>query len=775
MAGRVGTIALVLLAAIGVLLLFTSYSPAKATTYKMNYSMKLGCKGADQVQGTLDDSCTGPGTAAGQANGPGTTADMTVVLEVPVATPGVAYRSNYQNIYSYHAPTEWIVARDDQAAFGTYEAVVISGSTLSLLNAACPDTPNVTVTIPLYNCSTDNSAQNTIPWIGDGTNLLAVNADGLPEGCVHYPAHVAALTNNARPRSRLMGEVTVVPGAVPTQLEFVVYNPGQVVQLGAGLPFSGMIDTLGYSNDVILDNPSIAPSPGATPNTVTEFCAPMLSNTTVFGKSQGKGTMIPAVGGSETTIQCYDGLDSDGDGVADDGCWEVLPGGTLPDQRCATSASNPLCGIPSNKNPLAPAATVFNGVLGTGSHLVGVYSESWRDQDGDGYPNIDDGCPYVAGPADEAPPGTPTIRGLDGCVAWVTTVAVPPAVAGPCAVGNNDCDNDGLMNRQDTCPFVADAEFGAQCGANNVDNDQDGIVNDGCPQVGAAPETGAQCTNNTDDDGDGAINDGCPANLSTDADKDNIGVLCDTNDSVPDGPYLNVAVRASVCVAQPDADADGWCDSTEALLGSCSVGPCPGGVAPIDSTPENSKIDIALSAAANPPGRAAGTCADLVYYDTVAPFGGAPVDNDGDTVVNAADTAGCDASWPAGPCGSGATLDTDCDGVLDVGPPKDNCPTVPNPEQLNTDAKVGTTLDPSPAALQGDACDADDDQDGATDVVEWNAGTDPKDPCNTPYPTFDVTGGTPGVPDGTINTLDIITITKLLNKKCRVPSVTQVQ
>ncbi len=1031
----------------GFLVLFASHTPANATTYNMTYRMTLGCNGADGVASAVgstlsanaaagatsitvanpagmvagvvivigpsasgvtdiktitsgggnpvsfapatlsgahasgepvtsgDDSCV-----AGTQNNPAVTADTTIVLQVPAAGVGQAYESNYQNIFSFHAPTEWITGRDDQAPFGTYSAVVVSGSTLSLLNAACPEAPNVTVTIPLYNCSTDNSVQNTIQWVGDGTNLLQVNADGLPEGCVHYPSHVQALTNNAKPRSRLFGEVTVVPGAVPTQLEFVVYNPGQITQFGGGLPFSGMIDTLGYSNAVILDNPSVAPSPGATPNTVTEFCAPMLSNTTTFGKSQGRGTMIPAVGtgyGSETTVQCYNGLDDDGDGVADDGCWEVLPGGTLPDQRCSTSASNPQCGIPGQKNPLSPAANVFSGVLGTGSHLVGVYSESWRDKDGDGFPNIDDACPYVAGVADLDGSGSPNIRGADGC---------PAAPSGPingCGTANNDCDGDGLMNRQDTCPFVIDTEGPTvapapdnplcprpyniatciSCGANNVDNDNDAMVNDGCPQVGTTAESGAQCANNTDDDGDGAINDGCPAFISTDADKDNIGFLCDSNDNPltggADGAYLNVERRASVCVGQTDTDGDGWCDTTEALLGSIAS---PAGAVAAASTPENSKIDIALTAAETPPGQAKGTCADQQYYDT-AGAGGAAVDNDGDTLINAADpdcvTAApitptlppgavtplpgavtkdvdcirfghlrsnttppssfggwfqtvtpapgdqpfpCDTTGPlpipvpglnpvfvgnipedeldkssqatqilktvtltgitTGPTGvaclvgtdgnapgagpavvgpvmelepeaystdspaflalakfslglpavpanqkscdyrltvtkvadtgfgplSGNTTvsitgmvcaDSDGDGVFDNCPGNlaDNCPAVPNPEQLNTDAKVGTTppTDPSPSALQGDACDADDDQDGATDVVEWAAGTDPKDPCNTPYPTFDVTGGTPGVPDGTINTLDIITITKLLNKKCRLPSVAQVQ
>jgi len=59
--------------------------------------------------------------------------------------------------------------------------------------------------------------------------------------------------------------------------------------------------------------------------------------------------------------------------------------------------------------------------------------------------------------------------------------------------------------------------------------------------------------------------------------------------------------------------------------------------------------------------------------------------------------------------------DTDGDGIPDS---RDNCPTVPNPDQLDTD---GDGL--------GNACDDDDDNDGFTDEVETYLGTDHLDAC----------------------------------------------
>ncbi|UCH86969.1 MAG: hypothetical protein JSU97_00735, partial [Dehalococcoidia bacterium] len=99
------------------------------------------------------------------------------------------------------------------------------------------------------------------------------------------------------------------------------------------------------------------------------------------------------------------------------------------------------------------------------------------------------------------------------------------------------------------------------------------------------------------------------------------------------------------------------------------------------------------------------------------------VDNDGDTDtdVNDDDALGCDTTTYG--------TDTDYDGHN-----PDNCPTVWNPEQDNTDAVLalaGASNGPNPVIgdAVGDACDDDTDGDGWTDVIEAYLRTDRFDNC----------------------------------------------
>jgi hypothetical protein len=630
---------LLVFGAVALLLLFASGSKqVEATTFKVIYGGTLSCDGPDATASTADDSCV-PGAQG--AYSAGLSADMISTFDIPAPAASLAH-ANFDQIYTFGIPAAWSIARGEDLPLGAFIGPLVSNTTLSIANSPCPSSPNVIVTIPLFNCSTDNSVGNQVTWTGDGSNFAQDDdGDGLPNACNQYPAHVDSMLNGLKPRARYYGYTNAVADAPPTQINFVIMNTEQLTQNPA--PESYLGDALGYANFVILDNP-VSP---VTPSTITDFCTPLGTETTLYGLTAGRGQNIPVVGNPELTAFCTGanvGVDNDADTVADDGCVVVTDACGDATDNDGDGAVDEMCGLTRVNNPAASS-----GAYGTGSHIIGTYAESSRDADGDGWSNNLDSCPTTAGVAD------PTY-GCDGC----------PAAT--CSAG--DHDGDTFYNRQDLCPLVSDDQ--------------------------------------TDTDGDG------------------IGDACDAAASTPDGPFLNDFPVSAVCVGEVDTDGDGWCDTTETALNSDPND--------IDETPEHYGIDFTVTAAETPPGTAPGTCDNWTEYDTTsgnAHGGVAPeVDDDGDTLVNAAD--------PDCTCAVG---DGDCDGVDDA---VDNCAAPPafkakaNPEQLDTDGDG-----------DGDACDTDDDNDGVPDPGEWSLGCDPKLVGSCGYNAFDLNG------DGSVNVLDV--------------------
>jgi hypothetical protein len=780
-------------AALASLLYFSPGDQADAVTYDIEAGFRLSC----DADGDGDTSCV-----AGTERAVGITSDSITEFDVP-AFAG-SNHSNFASTITTHAPSAFWVATDAQLPNGSWVATISAQVTLSVLNAACPTAfTNFVVQIPIFDCSTDNSGHNVIPWIGDGSNMtLDTDGNGLPQGCDQYPDFLNDQFNGVKPRARYFGYGFPLADSSASQLNFAIFGPDQLSQV-PGAP-ADMGDSMGYMSFVFLNNPNVPD----TPNSVTEFCAPLSTDILNFGKTQGEGEAIPiSTAGSglpETSVQCLVAGDQDGDGVADDGCFIVTDKCLVAGDDDGDGLTNELCDLNRHKNP-----STAGGLNGT--HLAYGYSQGNRDADGDTIPNSEDECPLQVNTLLD-----PDADGVDNVCDPADNTA------------DTDMDDDGFRNLQDSCVFVDDRE--AACGADTVDNDNDNYINDGCPAVGPAEDALTECNNDLDDDGDGGnINDGCTVIASLDQDiaapgpapdygtlGDGIGAACETgniealgaaetacNDNVdddadtkaddgcalsgtfPNGPYIKVMPVGAICigVAATDDDGDGWCDITEGNLGSASATVPEGGtefgnlpINPLVSaaakcgngidddgdtfidgadagckTPESSTIDYAVDPAPQ-------TCSDFNYYEYPSTALGVPVglDNDGDTLLNGAD-AGCNAAWPTGCAG-----DADCDGVVDA---TDNCTNDANPTQLNSDGSTTEAL-----TLRGDACDLDDDNDNAaggpfdnSDVGEWSAGTDPKDPCNARGHRFDLNS------NGTINVADVVAYSNVLNKTCLAP------
>ncbi len=169
----------------------------------------------------------------------------------------------------------------------------------------------------------------------------------------------------------------------------------------------------------------------------------------------------------------------------------------------------------------------------------------------------------AAGPGFGQSPGTPALRAVLGLM-W----APDPG---------RDTDGDGIVDKQDKCPKVAEDKDGFEDGDGclDADNDQDGIldVNDKCP---LDPEDKDQFEDENgcpdpDNDKDGIldVNDKCPLdpedkdqfedeNGCPDPDNDKDGIL-DVDDKCP----IEFGVKEEEGCPVRDRDGDGYPDKTD--------------------------------------------------------------------------------------------------------------------------------------------------------------------------------------------------------------------
>ena len=168
---------------------------------------------------------------------------------------------------------------------------------------------------------------------------------------------------------------------------------------------------------------------------------------------------------------------------------------------------------------------------------------------------------------------------------------------------------------------------------------------------------------------------------------------------------------------QADTDEDGFGDACDAFPNDASESTDTDG----DGVGDNADVfPNDASETADSDGDGVGDNGDAFPNDASE-----TVDTDGDGVGDNADPYPSDAdndgtpdAYDAFPANPGEAVDTDGDGI---GNNADNCPADANFDQANLDGDSA-----------GDACDADDDNDGFTDAEEAEAGSDPQDESSTP-------------------------------------------
>jgi len=354
------------------------------------------------------------------------------------------------------------------------------------------------------------------------------------------------------------------------------------------------------------------------------------------------------------------------------------------------------------------------------------------DIDGDGIANDKDNCPTVANLAqanadgDTAGDACDADDDNDGVLDTSDNCAVVPNPlqldTDDDKVGNAcdpDDDNDGSVDPADCAPLNAAIHPGAAEACNGLDDNCNGQVDEGF-----ADSDGDSVVNclDGDDDNDGVVDgaDNCQLTFNpsqTDTDDDKTGDACDPDDDDDGAPDtadcapVNAAIypgnseacngiddncNALVDEGYVDTDADSLADCVDPDIDNDGI-PNEEDNAPKDPNPAQKDTDKdgvgdVNDCKPNDP---------AIYPGQVEVCNG--LDDDCDTLVDDG-LPGCNDS------------DTDGDGVPNG---TDNCPTIGNADQLNTD---GDAL--------GNACDPDIDGDGilnANDNCETEFNPDQKD------------------------------------------------